>query len=348
MAKDYNRLIESVTSRINPNRNVFSKSYSTDLATISTNDVLVYIRTSMNEVDEDFTKKSLEAGNNVKDHLTKQILKASFRFQGSIMTDTHIRANSDVDLLVITEKFYTHDSNKIKNILDDSNLIANLNAGAVKALKDELLKSNYSGDALLDLKELRVDCEKILKEKYINCNISNPKSIKIKNLNLDRDVDVVVANWYDDVDSILYNRGNQRGIEIYNKDSHSKEAADFPFLSIERINEKSSMTNGRLKKMIRFLKNIKADSEHEIMLNSYEFNAICFDIEKSLYENLKFYELISVIKNQIDLICTNSYKADSIVSVDGRESVFVKKREKINNLLLIKAEVDNIFSDLNK
>jgi hypothetical protein len=348
MAKNYNRLIENVTNRINPNKNVFSKAYSADLATISTNDVLVYIRTSMNEVDEVFTKKSLDAGNNVKEHLTKQVASASFCFQGSIMTDTHIRATSDVDLLVITEKFYIHDSKKIKKVLEDSSLITNLNTGAVNALKHELLKSNYTGDALLDLKQLRIDCEKVLIEKYINCNISNPKSIKIKNLNLDREVDVVVANWYDDVDSILCNRGNQRGIQIYNKDNHSKETPDFPFLSIDRINEKSSMTNGRLKKMIRFLKNIKADSEHEILLNSYEFNAICFDINKSLYENLKFYELISVIKNQIDLICTNSQKADSILSVDGRENIFEKNREKLKDLLLIRAEVESIYSDLNK
>ena len=346
MAKNYNRLIESVTNRINPNRNIFNKSYSADLATISSSDVLVYIRTSMNEVDEEFTKKSIEAGNNVKDHLTSLVNNVSFRFQGSIMTDTHIRATSDVDLLVITEKFYTHDSNKINKILNDSVLIKNFNSEDIKALKDELLKTNYIGDALLDLKELRTNCEKILRDKYKNCDTSNPKSIKIKNLNLDRDVDIVVANWYDDVFSVINNRGSQRGIQIYNKEKHSKESADFPFLSIERINEKSSITNGRLKKMIRFLKNIKADSGHDILLNSYEFNAICFDIEKSTYENLKFYELIEILKNQISLICTNSQKADSIFSVDGREKVFLNNKEKIQDLFLIKLELESISSDL--
>jgi len=42
--------------------------------------------------------------------------------------------------------------------------------------------------------------------------------------------------------------------------------------------------------MIRFLKILKADSDLEIKLTSFDFNAICYDIETYKIQ-LNFYEL---------------------------------------------------------
>ena len=50
--------------------------------------------------------------------------------------------------------------------------------------------------------------------------------------------------------------------------------------------------------MIRFLKNIKAISEHEIELSSFDINAICFDIDPVKYQNLSIYKY----KTQIYLL----------------------------------------------
>ena len=71
-------------------------------------------------------------------------------------------------------------------------------------------------------------------------------------------MDIVIANWYDNVTAVLRDKDSDfRGIQVYNKELNSKGDPDYPFLSIKRINDRSSKTNGRLKKMIRFLKNIK-------------------------------------------------------------------------------------------
>ena len=165
-------------------------------------------------------------------------------------------------------------------------------------------------------------------------------------MSLNREVDIVIANWYDDITSIINDRGEYRGIQIYNKETNSRGDADYPFLSIKRINERSSDTNGRLKKMIRFLKNVKANSEMEIDLSSFDINAICYDIKVSEYQDLSFYELVPVIYNQIKSICNDKIKSDSIVSVDGREWIFRYNSTKLENLKKLLGEIEGIFIDL--
>ena len=67
-----------------------------------------------------------------------------------------------------------------------------------------------------------------------------------------------------------------RGVAIYNKKTNSTEPSSCPFLAIENINNRSAVTNGRLKQMIRFLKNVRSDSDVKIELTSFEINAICY------------------------------------------------------------------------
>ena len=105
-------------------------------------------------------------------------------------------------------------------------------------------------------------------------------------------------------------------------------------------------TNGKLKKMIRFLKNSKANSDQDIDLSSFDINAICYNIEVSEYLNSSFYELVPVIYNQMKSICNDQTKANSIVSVDGRELIFRYKSEKLDNLKKLLAEIEGIFNDL--
>ena len=216
----------------------------------------------------------------------------------------------------------------------------------IAKLERETTISNYQGNALEDLRQLRLDSEIILRKIYQECDITKPKAIKINNLNLNREVDTVIANWYDSVDSIINDKGDYRGIQVYNKDKHNRGDVSFPFLSISKINDKSSMTNGRLKKMIRFLKNIKEDSNHDIDLNSFEINAICYDINIDKYEDKSFYELVGVIYNQLKSLTTSSYHADRLISVDGTESIFRGKPEKIEQIKIVLAEVESIYIDL--
>lgn len=82
---------------------------------------------------------------------------------------------------------------------------------------------------------------------------------------------------------------------MYDKVANNRCAADYPFLSIERINTKSVNTGGRLKRMIRFLKNIKADSKQKIDLSSFDINAICYNIDIDAYKDLHYLYLVTIV-----------------------------------------------------
>lgn len=346
MAKNYRQLTESIRGRINPENFALKKTFSDELSTISYSEVLTYIRLAMKGVEPEYTQKSRDAGERVKEHLSKELTNVSFRYQGSVMTDTHIKGYSDIDLLTICEKFYQYDASRVKQVLDSTEERSKYYQTSLDKLQQEVNMSLYTGNSLDDLKNLRMDSERILSNVYSTRDLTKPKAIKIKNLSLNREVDIVIANWYDDVTSIINNKGEYRGIQIYNKDTHTREKADFPFLSIKRINDRSSDTNGRLKKMIRFLKNSKANSDHNIDLSSFDINAICYDIKVAEYQNLSFYELVPVIYNQIKTICYDQTKANSIISVDGREWIFRYNSVKLENLKKLLAEVEGIFIDL--
>jgi hypothetical protein len=346
MAKNYRQLTESIKGRLNPENFAIRKSFSDELATISYSDVLTYIRVAMKGVEPEYTQKSRDAGERVKEHLSNGLNNVTFKYQGSVMTDTHIKGYSDIDLLTICEKFYQPDNIGISQILNVPEQRARYYQTSIDKLQKVQNTDSYSGSALDDLRNLRFDSENILSNVYSICDKTKPKAIRIKNLSLNREVDIVIANWYDDVTSIINDRGDFRGIQVYNKDTNSRGNADYPFLSIRRINERSSETNGRLKKMIRFLKNNKANSDHEIDLSSFDINAICYDINISEYQNLSFYELVPVIYNQMKSICTSQTKADNLVSVDGREYIFRGNYAKIENLKKLLAEVEGIFLEL--
>ena len=235
MSKNYKNLAKGVRERLNPENISFQKSLNEDLSTISYSDLLVYVRLAMNAVPPDYTAKSKEAGEMVKSHLSKELVDVATGVDDSFdKVDTHIKGASDIDLLVITNKYYRIAWVKLNNILNDFALKQKYYQSQIAKLERETTISNYQGNALEDLRQLRLDSEIILRK--------------------------------------IYNRGD----------------VSFPFLSISKINDKSSMTNGRLKKMIRFLKNIKEDSNHDIDLNSFEINAICYDINIDKYEDKSF------------------------------------------------------------
>lgn len=346
MNKNYNQLAATVQKRVNPENIFLEKSFSDELLSLQYNDLIRYISLAMNGVDSAYTDKSKLAGERVKSHLQNVLSSVVYRYQGSVMTNTHIKGASDIDLLVITDKFYSFDREGIKQTLSDRNKMVYLSNAEISSLECELQGAGY-GTALEDLRENRMNSEYHLKSIYDICDIDSPKSIKVTNLHLKRDVDVVIANWYDDLKSIFNDKSEDyRGIQVYDKHSNSKGDTDYPFLSIKRINERSAATYGRLKKMIRFLKNIKADSHMEIELSSFDFNAICYDISVTKYQDLNKYQLVGVILNQLLKLTTDAYYANNLTSVDEREYIFRDSPGKLLHLKNLMIEVQLIAKDL--
>lgn len=121
-------------------------------------DIKKYIDQSAEEVDKRYTEISYEEGKRVKNHLEKKIENISFKYQGSVSNNTHIKASSDLDLLTI---------------LEDSSL--------------------YNEEGLLKLKN---NSEIIIKENFPKVNVSRgSKSLCLEGGSLKRKIDVVSSCW---------------------------------------------------------------------------------------------------------------------------------------------------------
>lgn len=342
---DYNNLIGRIQGRYNPdsNRDVESRSIQ-DLIGID-RDIAKYIKMAMNEVDEYYTQKTFEAGENAKAHLQEGLrIPVDFEYQGSVMTRTHIRGASDIDLLTIIKKFNDTDYNKALEYVNSSPF-----GYGVEKVRSWLNRFDpYQGNPNGDLYALRMDDERVLQLYYSQCDTSKPKSIKITNQHLHRDVDVVVASWHDSLNYIKGYGNEYRGVQIFDKSLMMRLGPDFPFLSIARINQRSIETGGRLKKMIRFLKNVRTDSENKIDLNSFEINAICYDIPVKDYKDSYYLDLVRVLWVKLNNLCTDPVAADNLMSVDGTEYVFRNKHEKLDNLKKLYKELCLTYYELNK
>ena len=341
---NYNNRIEQLRSRYNPDRSQLyeNRVYSETSGLVG--DTQKYVWMAMMAVDDDYTLKSKQAGESAKGHLSKVLSNVDFRYQGSVMTDTHIKGASDIDLLVLCTKFNHTDISRVRSELN------NVSSHTLNELSNLRSYNNrfsvYQGDCYSDLLTLRLQIEHIMQDTYDICDISKPKSVKITNQNLHRDVDVVTACWYDSYYYVLKGENEKdRAISIFNKDTNSDIGPDYPFLSISRINRISSSTNGRLKRLIRFLKNVRSDAEKTIDLSSFEINAICYDIPIAEYQKMDYKQMVGLIWSKMYHLW-NDGKADQLTSVVGNEFVFKNKPEKIEALKLLEDEVYRIKCDL--
>lgn len=352
MNPNYLQKLQAIKNRYNPEGRVTLDSLrdleSTKLSYIATPDE--YVRNAMSSVDKKYTQDIIQAGNNVKEHLKKKLENVDYEFQGSVMSDTHIRANSDIDLLVITRSFYYIPSlSSLQSLLNDYSL----NYSQKNVVQSVIDSAGFSGDSDSILLRNRLTTEETLKEKYIDCDTSKSKCVRIHNRDLRKDVEAVIACYDDDVFSIKNLREKKfRGIRVYEK-YVGVGKTDHPFYTIDCINEKSSQTYGRLKKMIRFLKNFMFDSDYSYKgVKTFDINIICYNIETYKYSSLHYVGLLFVIQEQLQKIVDDTYYRDSLKSIDGTERVFydfsgnflLDKFNDVKNLNIeVKALIDDIY-----
>lgn len=343
---NYNNRIGQLRLRYNPDRTqLFEDRVYRETAGLAS-DTQKYVRMAMMAVDEEYTIKTKQAGEAVKEHLKKELSEVDYRYQGSIMTDTHIKGSSDIDLLVLCTKFNHTDIRKVRNEINNWSSHTSTELANLRSYDNRF--SPYQGNCYQDLRSLRLNIERIMKSHYIICDTSKPKSVKITNQNLHRDVDVVTSCWYDSYYYVLHGENEtDRAISIYNKDTNTDEGPDYPFLSISRINRRSAETNGRLKRMIRFLKNVRSDSNKTIDLSSFEINAICYDIPILEYQDKEYIELVDLLWNKMYHLWKDG-TAEQLASVVGNEFVFKGKPNKVEALKLLEDEVYHINCDLKK
>lgn len=351
MQKNYANLVENVKKRSNPdliNETVlFNKSFSDELRGLGSPDlkILEYVKRSMQGVEPRYTERTIEAGDKIKEHLKKNNPNLDYKYQGSVMCNTHIKGYSDIDLVQITNSFYTHES-KIK-FNEKYSSDYSLTFTQKQNLLNVINGTPFQGDANTDLRNVRINAENVLLNVYNNVDVSKGKSIEVNPTNPNRMVDVVTASWYESVNSALNKDAELKGIQVYDKLKNTRLSVDFPFLKIRLLNEKDKTVNGRLKKMIRFLKTIKADSESDLKgISSFDISSICYNIPMLAYYDKPYFELVIVLYSEFKRIIQDENYRNSIMSIDNTEPIFKGKDDKVRLLRLIFIELTSIYEDL--
>lgn len=284
-----------------------------------------YVKNLMVPVDEKYTKNTFLNGERVKNqllHLNMDDYGVEFEYQGSVTNNTHIKAHSDIDLLVITKKFET------------------LEAPQTSLYPYEEDPKNY----LLNLRNSAIS---ILRKAFptIKIDTSGAKSISLSEGSLSRKIDVVPANWHRTNKYLKTKEKKFRGITIL--DSHKMiQYVNTPFYHNYLLEIKDVASGGNLKKVIRLLKNLKADCEHNINLSSYDLTAIAYHMNsQDLKKCIAVNTILNVVSsNLVKLLYDPIYRMNLDVP-DGSRKIF--NSGNVNDLETLLGEVNSLREDLN-
>lgn len=220
----------------------------------------------MAAVDQRYTEISFEEGNRVGKQITAKMpstMPVEIKFQGSLALDVHIRASSDVDILVLASWFLTADASPQNGQINYT--------------------WNNGISPLAELRKLRNQCADLLRLSYpaVNVDTSKAKAIGMTGGSLARKIDVVPSHWHD---TAAYQQAPHldalRGVQILDN-SIPQCMLNLPFMHIALINHKDRETQGNAKKAIRFLKCLSRDADQKIELTSYDIAALIYHMANS-------------------------------------------------------------------
>lgn len=277
---------------------------------ISESESVRYVIGAMQPIDPEYTKNTYQQGDRVCNQLkTRLSSTCEYKYQGSVTNDTHIKARSDIDILLLTGKFYT---------LEDP----------------QKPKSPYQGDPIKDLIDLRNEAGNCLSEAFpqVNVDMKSSKCITLSGGSLTREIDVVPSNWFNTND--YANSGNEiyRGVQIL--DAHKKvRIKNTPFLHNEKIKLKDEKCNGGLRKAARLFKSLKYDTE-VIDLSSYDLVSIAYNMEIADLAINKSEELklLQACINFTIALLNNDALRNSMLVPDGHRKIFGDGHATLNGL----------------
>ncbi len=291
---------------------------------LSQSESVRYVIGAMQPIDSEYTKNTYDQGDRVCNQLRNRLnTLCEYEYQGSVTNDTHIKARSDIDVLLLTGKFHTVE-------------------------KPQVPLSPYKGDPLQDLVDLRTESVTCLRAAFPEATVdsSGSKSITVEGGSLRRKIDVVPSNWYNT--NRYAETGNKmyRGVQILDVKNRIR-LKNTPFLHNAYIEYKDKNTNGGLRKAARLLKSLKYDSE-SIDLSSYDLVSLAFNIPDSELNVLRGMEL--VILNSCHNFCLellrNRQKRESLDVPDGHRKIFTEAHATLNGLNQLSAELSTLAKDV--
>jgi hypothetical protein len=287
----------------------------------------------MQPVGAKYTQVSEQTGekvaNQLRDRLAKAGINAEFELQGSVPLNVHIKRVSDVDVLAITTSFKTY------------------HPQGARALQGEYRNpSSRTAEGVLSELRLQVETDLVAAFPAATVDKSGAKAVKVSGGSLPRSVDVVPAHWYDTKEYQSSNRKADRTVTIYNK--RTGETIDNqPFLHIDRVATRCDTTHGGLRKSIRLCKSVKADSDRDIQLSSFDIAAIMYHADMSALRVGQFADLAVLAETQrhLDALWQDPLRAGQLRVPDGSRLIFddPKKRDW---LLQLSIEMDDLLQSV--
>jgi hypothetical protein len=285
---------------------------------------------AMQPIDEAYTAKSVEERNRIESQLASGFQKASlniaFDYQGSLTNDTHIKVYSDIDLLTVTDLFWTiQPPNKPS--------------------------SPYVGNPVQDLKTLRRQTASILTAAYPKATVDETKDkcVNISGGSLSRRIDVVASNWWYTVEYYREQEKHWLGINIldYGKNLLTENK---PFLHNQRIGQRDTETNGGLRKAIRLLKSLKYDNDTKINISSYDVASIAYNVFPSWLNVDSGHDLalVSNVRKYVWYLTTDSTYRDSLDVPNGMRKVFGAGGATMAGLEELSSALDGLVSDIER
>lgn len=302
-----------------------AKSYES-YRTLDVPESIRYIIGSMQPIDLRYTERTIEQGQRVREQLEKRLAEGvQYRFQGSVVNDTHIKQHSDIDLLVFVEKFTF-----VKKPLEP--------------------RYPYQGDSVQDLRDLRQQTREALETAYpaVEVDDSGDRSIELSGGSLARNVDVVPAAWLDTMEFEQTKNEIHRGVEVFNKSDGTFDA-NYPFKNAAEIDEKDRRCGGGMRKAARFMKTLKADSD-AIKLSSYDLAAIAWNMPDASLNygmpwDLKiFYGCRDFVRRLVD----DADLRASLTVPDGSRRVFAHGHATLDGAKALFAEIDELAGQVSR
>ena len=285
----------------------------------------------MQPVDAEYTQKSYDEGNRVRDRLieglTAAYIPAAFDYQGSVPLDVHVRGNSDIDLLVLHAGFVTVDT----------------------AVDAAYTYSSYAGkSATQELADLRKECADILERRFWGAKVdtSPSKAISLSGGSLQRAVDVIPSHWHDTLE--WKRTSDKRYRDIYVLDAKKSERLkNRPFMHIGLIEDKCLAVRGSLRKCIRLLKNLRYDATKTIDLSSYDIAALAWHMSEQELAVPFGVDLLLVerVRTHLKFALDNAWYRATLFVPDGSRLIF-DDAAKVAELEALYREVDQLAADV--
>lgn len=292
-----------------------------------------YVIGAMQSVNERYTEICIETAMRVENQIESRLsglgYSLAFKLQGSVPLDIHIKGFSDVDLLVIDTQILRYASEGIR-------------AGTY-------LPTTLDSRDIVRL--LRNDCENELSKAFPKAHIDGEgsKSLRLTGGSLQREIDVVPAVWWDTKQYQLTNIETDRGVAILDNEKYV-HIYNSPFVHINRIKAKCDISSGGLRKSIRMLKNIKADSEVEgqsIGISSYDIASIMYHADAACLRHNEYYELAVLGETQrwLNYLCNNHGYAKTLDVPNNTRKIFENDQQLIELRKLANA-VDLLVNEI--